>query len=83
VVKEFVHVTPEHVLRARIEGDQALPEQARDWRHRHVPAAVAAFDTRTGGHDDSILIDASLALDLIADRIVEFRAQAPARPSLF
>jgi hypothetical protein len=50
-------------------GKSTLPDEAREWRHRHVDAALAATaDLR--GEPDTVILDASGAADAVADRIV-------------
>ena len=81
-VRQFVLVVPEPVLRARIDGDRSLPDEARAWRHRHVEAASAATDGLRA-EPDTVLIDASAPADIVAGRIVAGCADpvGPAQPT--
>jgi hypothetical protein len=69
-VRQFVLVAPEPVLRARIDEDPTLPDDARMWRHRHVGSALAAV-AGLRAEPDTVLVDASVAADAVAARIVE------------
>jgi hypothetical protein len=77
-VRHFVLTAPEPVLRARIEADQSLAEDAREWRRQHVEPSLTGLAGLSREEPDTEEIDASAAPEEIAKLIVD-RCAPPIR----